>query len=263
MSPGAPDAALRLAAIVESSNDAIISKDLNGTITSWNRAAEQMFGYTAAEAIGRSITILIPPDRLDEEKDTLDRVRRGEALNHFETVRRRSDGTLIEISLTVSPIRDDSGSIIGASKIVRDITERRRIEAELGELRHRVMGLATASASILGSPEVDAVLAATITLARDVFVADGYAVWRSEVHGAWRVVRSFGISETFGARIIAVNAERPAENQLEFAEPLIFEDVSVAPMIANLRDAYEEERIESMIVFPLLIRGRRSGTMVF
>ncbi|HVP88085.1 MAG TPA: PAS domain S-box protein [Casimicrobiaceae bacterium] len=118
----------RLAAIVESSNDAIVSKDLNGVITSWNAAAEQLFGYTAAEAIGRSILMIIPEDRADEEPVILRRIRAGERVEHFETVRRRKDGTRVEISVTISPIVDAHGRIIGASKIARDITERKRVE---------------------------------------------------------------------------------------------------------------------------------------
>ena len=114
----------RLAAIVASSEDAIISKDLNGRITSWNKAAERLFGYTSEEVIGQPITLLIPTDRHHEEPDILERIRRGESLEHYETVRRRKDGTLFDISLTVSPIRDESGNVIGASKIGRDITDR-------------------------------------------------------------------------------------------------------------------------------------------
>jgi len=115
-----------MAAIVDSSEDAIVSKDLNGTITSWNRGAERIFGYTAAEAVGRPINILIPENRVDEEPEILARIARGEPIEHYETVRRRKNGQLIDISLTISPIRDSSGRIIGASKIARDISEQRR-----------------------------------------------------------------------------------------------------------------------------------------
>src|SRR3954469_14202459 len=101
-----PDPTLRLAAIVESSDDAIVSKDLTGIITSWNRGAEQLFGYTATEAVGQSITMLLPPDRLAEEDHVLARIRGGERVEHFETVRRRKDGTPLDVSVTVSPIRD-------------------------------------------------------------------------------------------------------------------------------------------------------------
>ena len=129
MLPPLDDLALRhLARVVESSDDAIVSKDLNGTIVSWNRAAERMFGYTATEAIGRSIRMIIPADRQSEEDMVLGRIRAGEAITHFETIRQRKDGTLIPISLTVSPIHDEAGQVIGASKIARDISERTQAE---------------------------------------------------------------------------------------------------------------------------------------
>jgi PAS domain S-box-containing protein len=123
----------KAAAIVNSSRDAIVSKDLNGVIQSWNSGAESVFGYTADEVIGKSITILIPKDRLYEEENILAQVHRGEHISHYETIRQRKDGTLLDISLTVSPVRDANGIITGASKIARDITERRRTEAAVRE----------------------------------------------------------------------------------------------------------------------------------
>ncbi|MEW6735701.1 MAG: PAS domain S-box protein [Acidobacteriota bacterium] len=125
----------RLAAIVESSDDAIVSKTLEGIITSWNKGAERIFGYTADEVIGKSISILIPSDRHDEEPGILERLKKGERIDHYETIRITKDGKLRDISLTVSPIKDQSGRIIGASKIARDITERKRIEKEIREHR--------------------------------------------------------------------------------------------------------------------------------
>jgi len=137
--------AQRLAAIVESSDDAIASKDLNGTVVTWNKGAERIFGYAAEEIIGKSISMLIPPDRENEESLILDRIRRGERIDHYDTVRRRKDGTLIDISLTVSPIKDQNGRIIGASKIARDVTERKRQEAFINllsrEVDHRAKNL--------------------------------------------------------------------------------------------------------------------------
>jgi two-component system, chemotaxis family, CheB/CheR fusion protein len=131
-----------LAAIVESSDDAIVSKALDGTITSWNPAAERLFGYTAEEAIGRPISTLAAPDRKNEMPAILERIRRGEKVEHYETVRRRKDGSLIDISLTVSPILDEKGRIVGASKIARDISDRKRAEERQrilsAELSHRV-----------------------------------------------------------------------------------------------------------------------------
>lgn len=130
-----------LASIVENSDDVIVSKSLDGIITSWNKAAERIFGYSAAEAIGQPITLVIPEDRQSEEREILTRIRRGEHIDHFETVRRRRDGSSIIVSLTVSPVKDADGNIIGASKIARDITEHKRIQEQISilarEAEHR------------------------------------------------------------------------------------------------------------------------------
>jgi PAS domain S-box-containing protein len=142
-----------LAAIVESSDDAIISKSLDGIITSWNKGAERIFGYLAEEVIGKPISILIPPDRHDEESVILECLRRGERVEPYETVRRRKDESAVDISLTVSPVKNIDGKIIGASKIARDITERKRNEAQIAllarEAEHRAKNvLATVQATV-------------------------------------------------------------------------------------------------------------------
>jgi PAS domain S-box-containing protein len=129
------DADAYLAAIVQSSDDAILSKDLDGVIQSWNAAAERIFGYTAAEAIGQPITMIIPPSRQAEEVDILSRLRRGERIDHFETVRVARGGRLVAISLTVSPIRNARGTVVGASKVARDVTDKKRAEEALAEQR--------------------------------------------------------------------------------------------------------------------------------
>src|SRR5690242_8894841 len=125
------EAAAYLVAIVDSSDDAIISKNLNGVIQSWNQGAERIFGYTAAETIGQSILLLIPPDLHHEEAMILARLQRGERIEHYETVRQCKDGRRIDIDLTVSPVRGPDGRILGASKIARDITARKQAEAKL------------------------------------------------------------------------------------------------------------------------------------
>jgi PAS domain S-box-containing protein len=124
----------QLAAIVEGSDDAIVSKDLESTVRSWNRGAERIFGYTAEEMIGRSIRTIIPPERWSEEDDVLRKIRHGEKVDHFETVRRRKDGTDVDVSLTISPIYSQAGVIVGASKIARNIHERKQVEAERARL---------------------------------------------------------------------------------------------------------------------------------
>jgi PAS domain S-box-containing protein len=122
------DASKQMVAIVSSSDDAIVSKSLDGIILSWNPGAERLFGYTADEAIGKPITLIIPADRLDEERSILGRIRKGERVDHFETIRQKKDGQLVNISLTVSPVKDDLGRVTGASKVARDITERKEAE---------------------------------------------------------------------------------------------------------------------------------------
>ena len=131
-----------LAAIVDSSDDAIISKTLDGVITSWNKSAERMFGYTREEAVGQHITLIIPEDRRDEEAKIVERLRRGERVDQFETVRLRKDGTLLELSLTISPVKDAAGRVIGASKVARGITEQKQIEKALAE-RARLLDLSS------------------------------------------------------------------------------------------------------------------------
>jgi PAS domain S-box-containing protein len=140
-------------AIIDSAEDAIISKSLDGVIHSWNHAAEQMFGYTLEEAIGKSITLIIPEDRRYEEPVILDKIRRGERIRHFETLRQRKDGSLIDISLTISPILDSERRVVGASKIARDISEFRRAREHqqllLREMTHRVKNLFALATSVV------------------------------------------------------------------------------------------------------------------
>jgi PAS domain S-box-containing protein len=144
----------RLAAIVESSDDAIVSKTLDGIITSWNHSAERLFGHTAAEAIGQHIFLIIPDDRRSEEEEVLARLRRGEKIEHFETVRQTKDGRRIPIALTVSPIRDASGRVIGASKVARDISE--RVQAE--RIRARLAAIVDHSDDAIASKTLDGII---------------------------------------------------------------------------------------------------------
>jgi PAS domain S-box-containing protein len=150
-----------LAAIVSASDDAIVSKDLNGIITSWNRAAEELFGYTAAEAIGSSIAIIAHPDRADEIREILAKITRGERTDHYETQRRHKDGSTLDISLAVSPIYDESGRIVGASKIARDISERRladeRLRHLMRELDHRAKNVLAVAQAMLRLTRADTV----------------------------------------------------------------------------------------------------------
>ena len=150
-----------LASIVESSDDAIVSKNLDGIITSWNRGAERIFGYNAEEVIGQPITIVIPQDRQDEERTILTRIRRGERIDQFETVRQRKHGSLIVVSLTISPVKNSEGKIVGASKIARDITEQKRSQEQIAtlarEAEHRSKNLLANVQALVNLSQADGV----------------------------------------------------------------------------------------------------------
>jgi PAS domain S-box-containing protein len=198
-----------LAAIVESAEDAIISKTLDSTITSWNRGAERVFGYTAEEVIGKSVTILIPPDHPDEEPSILARLRKGERIEHYETVRITKDGRLIDVSLTVSPIRDGSGRIIGASKIARDITDRKKAELRLQEA--------------LQAAEAARTQAERASRLKDEFLATVSHELRTPLTSmlGWvRMLRQGRLSETAAKNAIEV-IDRNARSQAQLIEDLL------------------------------------------
>jgi len=171
----------RLAAIVDSSHDAIVSQDLNGLITTWNRGAERLFGYTSGEMIGRPITTLIPLDRRHEEEQMLERIRCGQRLDHYETIRKSRDDSLVDVSLSVSPLRNSAGEVIGASKIARDITARKKAEMALAE---RTLQLALAETSALvGSVAYDAD-------SEQMQISEGYAAIHGFPTGIGEITRS-------------------------------------------------------------------------
>jgi PAS domain S-box-containing protein len=184
-----------LAAIVESSHDAIVSKSLNGVITSWNKGAERLFGYAAEEAVGQNITLIIPPERRDEERTIVEQLTRGERIDHFETVRMRKDGSLLDVSLTISPMKDASGRVVGASKLARDITERKCAEEALRQAqtdlahasRLTTMGEFTASLA----HEVKQPIAAAVTDANTCvrWITRDEPDLKEAREAAWRIVK--------------------------------------------------------------------------
>jgi PAS domain S-box-containing protein len=191
----AEEATRLLAAIVESSHDAIVSKSLDGIITSWNEGAERLFGYPAEEAVGQNITLIIPPERRDEERTILGQLARGERVDHFETVRMRKDGSLLDVSLTISPMKDASGRVVGASKLARDITERKRAEEALRQAqtdlahasRLTTMGEFTASLA----HEVKQPIAAVVTDANTCvrWITRDEPDLKEAREAAWRIVK--------------------------------------------------------------------------
>ena len=254
-----------LAAIVSSSDDAIVSKDLNGIVISWNEAAEHMFGYTAEEAIGQSIRLIIPADRQTEEDEVLRQIRAGKSVRHFDTVRVRKDGSLIPISLTTSPIFDAGRNVVGASTIARDISERKDREARLAaiedaraDLHARLLMLVAASTTLFGTPHLSAVVASALKVAADLIPADAYVIWRLKQEIGWQPLGFDGVSPTF-ASITSAHGK----TELDFTEPITVEDVLTWPAGAPRRNAYIQEGIASMLVIPLTLNGVRQGAFVF
>ncbi len=227
-----------------------------------------MFGYTAAEAVGRSIRMIIPADRQGEEDEVLSRIRRGLSVEHFETIRVRKDGSFIPISLTVSPVRDEKGRVIGASKIARDISPRLRVEralaaAEAGraDLHDRLLSLVAASGSLLGSPRLEDVLTAIVQLASKTLAADGYAVWRRDsANGCWRIASYAGVSAKFAASAVADGAESAP---IIPTDAIAADDVETAPALEGLRDALRHEGIRSMLIIPLGVTALGPGMLAF
>jgi len=250
------EAAARLAAIVENADDAIISKTLDGVVTSWNRGAEVLFGYPAAEAVGRSITLIIPPERLPEEQDILARLRRGESFEHFETERVTKDGRRVPVSLSVSPIRDLNGRVIGASKIARDNSERRRVREHLETSVQTLEALYRLAAQIgraRGRGEVaDAGTQAILQVAR----APRASVLAFDEAGVMRFISWSGLSDRYRA---AVEGHSPWTREARDPQPILVEDVDKAEDLAALLPTFRAEGIRALGFIPLLYQGRLLG----
>lgn len=240
--------AQRLAAIVESSDDAIVGKDINGMITSWNQGAERIFQYRPSEVIGKSITILISPERQDEETNILERIRQGEQIKHFETIRRRKDGTLIDVALTISPIKDAGGKIIGASKIARNITERKRNERQQRSLYELV-------ATVNAAPSITEICEAGLEAIVQCQNADRAAILLCDAGGAMRFKASHGLSETYRR---AVEGHSPWKKG-EVAHPILIDNVATAGFDDGLRKAVEAEGIQAMAFIPVTYEKRLLG----
>lgn len=244
-----PRGRLLLASIVESSDDAIISKDLNGIITSWNAGAERIFGYKAEEIVGHSVLELIPADRQDEEPGILARLRRGERIDHYETVRQRKDGTLVEVSLTVSPMKGDDGKVFGASKIAHDITDRKRAQ----RIQHALYELASTVNSAMALHDIydaalDAVCRCQDTHRVAILLYDPEGVMRFR---AWR-----NLSDGYRG---AVEGHSPWARDDLSPQPISIEDVRTANFDEHLREVVTRERIRSLAFLPITYEGRLLG----
>jgi len=242
-------AARRLAAIVESSDDAIIGKDLNGIITSWNQGAERIFGYTAEQIVGQSVHRLSPSERQDEKTDILTRVRRGEAIKYEEAIRVRQDGSLVDVALTISPIKDAAGRIIGASKIAHDITAQKRTQRQVSfvnQLSHLLSPLSdpddilsTAAAAVGLHFEVDRCCFATISRTQPSLVL---------VKDDWRREGFASISGTHDTRDFGM----PQLGEALAKGPLAIKDVRPLPLTQNLHAGYATLRIGAHATVPIV-----------
>jgi len=210
------DSAARLAAIVDHSDDAIISKDLHGTIKTWNKGAERIFGYAAMEVIGKPVSLLIPPERADEEPDILRRIRQGERIVPYETIRRRKDGALLDISLTVSPIKDARGQIIGASKIARDITGRKKAEADLRRSESLFRELADSMPQIVWAARPDGYVD---YLNRRWYEYTGFPRGEPGESSAQRILHPDDLERWRDTYFACLREERPFQMEHRFEDP--------------------------------------------
>lgn len=238
-----------LAAIVNSSDDAIISTDLDGLIQSWNPAAEQLYGYAAEEAIGRHVKFLIPSDRHEEEPRILQRISAGEPIDHYETVRRHKDGGLIDVSLTVSPMRDGHGRIIGASKIVRNITKQKLAHHRDQQL----FRLATAVNSAHALPELyeqvlDAIMSSLQADRASILLFDPDGIMRFK---AWR-----GLSDSYRK---AVEGHSPWKPGAQTPRPIVMSDIEAADLSSELKTVILKEGIRALAFIPLTYAGHLIG----
>ncbi|MGB6747177.1 MAG: PAS domain S-box protein [Xanthobacteraceae bacterium] len=249
-------ASRQLASIVESSDDAIISKDLNGVIVSWNPGARRLFGYSAEEVVGKPVTIIIPQDLQDQEPVILGRIRRGERIDHFETVRRCKDGRLVDISLTVSPMRNEHGKIVGASKIARDITARKHAESVLARRADEQAALyrftdrlyRAASLEEIYEAALDAIIAALHCSRASILRYDSAGVMR---FAAWR-----GLSDRYRS---AVEGHSPWAAGEANPEPVCLPNTAVVELGPSIGGAVEREGIGALTFIPLMAEGRLVG----
>jgi PAS domain S-box-containing protein len=245
-----------LAAIVESSDDAIVSKDLNGIIVSWNKGAARLFGYSADEIIGKPVTTLMQPERRNEEPGILARIRRGERIEHYETVRQHKDGTLMDVSLTVSPVRDGNGRIVGASKIARDITEQKRAAAALDRHASEQAALyqftdklfRAQSLDDIYDSALDAILRAVRCQRASILLFDGAGVMRFT---RWR-----GLSDSYRK---AVEGHSPWTPDTANPAPVCISDVASADLDETLKQTVAAEGIGALAFIPLMAQGRLVG----
>jgi PAS domain S-box-containing protein len=246
----------QLASIVASSDDAIVSKDLDGVIITWNRGAERIFGYSAEEAIGKPITIVIPRELHDEEPKILARIRRGEHIDHYETVRRRKDGGTIHVSLTISPMRNADGKIFGASKIARDITERRHADMALARRAEEQSSLHEFTSRLYRAESLAAVYEAALDAILGALRCSRASIQRFDQHGVMRFAAWRGLSERYRRAIEGHSPWSPADVN---PEPICFDHANAADMPRSIKSVMTQENIGGIAFIPIVANGKLAG----
>jgi PAS domain S-box-containing protein len=249
-------AAQHFAAIVESSDDAIISKNLDGIIVSWNKGAERLFGYSAEEIIGKPVTSLMPLERQNEEPGILARIRRGERIDHYETVRQGKDGTLMDVSLTVSPVRDGSGRIVGASKIARDVTEQKRAADALDRQAREQAALYRFTDKLFRAQSLDDIYDAALEAILQAIRCERASILLFDGAGVMRFVRWCCLSDGYRQ---AVEGHSPWTPDTSNPAPIWIDDVCTADFDEPLRQTIATEGIGGLAFIPLMAQGKLIG----
>jgi PAS domain S-box-containing protein len=250
------EARRQLANIVESSDDAIISIDLDARVVSWNPGAERLFGYSAEEMIGKSITTIIPRHLESEEPKILERIRRGERVEHYETIRCRQDGRLVDVSLTVSPMRDEHGSIIGASKIARDATARKRAEEIMAQRADEQAALYRFTNRLYRAESLKAIYEAALDAIIDSMHCSRASILRCDTDGVMRFVAWRGLSEGYRR---ATTGHSPWTLNDANPEPVCMPDIDRAELDQPLKSIVKQEGIGALAFIPLMAEGRLVG----
>jgi PAS domain S-box-containing protein len=249
-------AAQHLAAIVESSDDAIISKNLDGTIVSWNKGAERLFGYLAEEIIGKPITTLMPIERQNEEPGIIARIRRGERIDHYETIRQHKDGTPMSISLTVSPVRDGGGRIVGASKIARDITEQKRAANALDRQASEQAALYQFTDKLFRAQCSDDIYDAALEAILQAIRCERASILLFDSAGVMRFVRWCCLSDGYRQ---AVEGHSPWTPDTANPAPIWIDNVSSSDIDEPLKQTVAAEGIGALAFIPLIAQGKLIG----
>jgi len=245
-----------LAAIVDSSDDAIISKTLNGIITSWNKSAERTFGYAAEEAIGKPITLIIPKDRLEEEKHIIRQLKRGKRVDHFETVRVRKDGSLLNVSVTISPVKDADGRVVGASKVARDITFRKDGEKALADRMRRQRALYHLADQLHRAKSMEDIYAAGLDAILGALHCHRASILLFDKSGVIRFVSWRGLSDSYRK---ATDGHSPWTLSDENPGMICMEDIQKAELPGTLRSTIRDEGIGALAFIPLIAGGQLIG----